>query len=141
MQRDPILAEKIKNFRTVPGVRPITALTWALEIGDVARFRSIKQAISYFSLYGDEKSSADKVMRTPRSKQRNKHIQRVLVEAAKLAPKQSHERALVYEKTKQKGNTNRATIAVARKRVTYLLAVDRGQRLFVSVEDFSTAAA
>jgi DNA-binding transcriptional LysR family regulator len=37
-----------------------------------------------------EKSSADKVMRTPLSKQRNKHIQRVLVEAAKLAPREDH---------------------------------------------------
>ena len=102
LQRDPILAERIKNLRTVPGVGPITALTWALEMGDVARFRSSKQAISYCGLCGDEKSSADKVMRTPLSKQRNKHIQRVLVEAAKLAPKQSHELALVYEKESRK---------------------------------------
>ena len=63
----------------------------------------------------------------------------VLVEAAKLAPKNSHELALVYEKAKQKGNTNRATIAVARKMVMYLLAIDRGQRPFVPVESFSTA--
>ncbi|HEY6766370.1 MAG TPA: transposase, partial [Candidatus Sulfotelmatobacter sp.] len=27
----------IKRLRTVPGVGPITALTWALEIGDVSR--------------------------------------------------------------------------------------------------------
>jgi transposase len=47
----------------------------------------------------------------------------------------------VYEKAKQKGNANRATIAVARKMVTYLLAVDRGQRPFVPLEDFSTAVA
>jgi transposase len=90
---------------------------------------------------GDEKSSADKVLRTPLSKQRNKHIQRVLVEAAKLAPKHSHELALVYEKAKEKGNANRATIAVARKMVSYLVAVDRGQRPFVPAEDFSTAVA
>jgi transposase len=141
LQRDPVLAERIKNLRTVPGVGPITALTWALEIGDVARFRSTKQAISYCGLCGDEKSSADKVMRTPLSKQRNKHIQRVLVEAAKLAPKQSHELALVYEKEKQKGNANRATLAVARKMVVYLLAVDRQQRAFIPSEDFRTAAA
>src|SRR5437763_2407475 len=141
LQRDPILAERIKNLRTVPGVGPITALTWALEIGDVSRFRSVKQAISYCGLCGDEKSSADKVLRTPLSKQRNKHIQRVLVEAAKLAPKQSHELALVYERAKQKGNANRATIAVARKMVTYLLAVDRANRPFVPAEQRSTAAA
>jgi len=141
LQRDPLLAERIKRLRTVPGVGPITALTWALEMGDVSRFRSIKQAISYCGLCGEEKNSADTVLRTPLSKQRNKHIQHVLVEAAKLAPRQSHELALVYEKEKQKGNANRATLAVARKMVAYLLAVDRGKRAFVPLEDHSTTAA
>jgi len=46
----------------------ITALTWALEVGDTSRFRTIKQAVSYCGLCRDEKSSADKVMRTPISK-------------------------------------------------------------------------
>ena len=53
----------------------------------------------------------------PISKQRNKHIQRVLVEAAKLAPRQCHELAVVHEQRMQKGNRNRATLAVARKMV------------------------
>ena len=138
LERDPLLAERIKRLRTVPGVGPITALTWALEIGDVARFRSIRQAISYCGLCGAEKSSADKVLRTPLSKQRNKHIQHVLVEAAKLAPRQNHELALIYDKEKQKGNANRATLAVARKMVAYLLAVDRREREFVPAEDYKT---
>jgi transposase len=139
--RDPLLAERIKRLRTVPGVGPITALTWALEIGDVSRFRSVKQAISYCGLCSDEKSSADKVMRTPLSKQRNKHIQRVLVEAAKLAPRLDHDLAAVYEKAKQKGNANRATLAVARKMVAWLLAVDREKRDFVPSEDHTRKAA
>jgi transposase len=140
-QRDPLLTERVKRLRTVPGVGPITALTWALEIGDVSRFRSIRQAISYCGLCGDEKSSADKVMRTPLSKHRNKHIQRVLVEAAKLAPRQNHELALIHEKEKQRGNANRATLAVARKMLIWLLAVDRGARDFVPSEDHRHAAA
>jgi transposase len=70
LERDPMLAERLKRLRTVPGVGPITALTWALEIGDVSRFRSIKQAISYCGLCGAERSSADKVARMPISKQR-----------------------------------------------------------------------
>jgi transposase len=139
LQRDPLLAERIKRLRTVPGVGPITALTWSLEIGDVSRFRSIRQAISYCGLCGDEKSSADKVIRTPLSKQRNKHIQRALVEAAKLAPREDHKLALVYETEKQKGNANRATLAVARKMVAYLLAVDRGGRNFVPEEERTVA--
>jgi len=141
LQRDPLLAERIRRLRTVPGVGPITALTWALEMGEVSRFPSIREAISYCGLCGDEKSSADKMTRTPLSKQRNKHIQRVLVEAAKLAPRQDHDLALVYETAKQKGNGNRATLAVARKMVAYLLAVDRGQRDFVPAEAHRSAAA
>jgi hypothetical protein len=88
LERDPLLKERLRRLRTVPGVGPITALTWALEIGDYTRLRSVKEAISYCGLCADEKSSADKVMRMPLSRQRNKHIQRVLVEAAKLAPRQ-----------------------------------------------------
>jgi hypothetical protein len=65
----------------------------------------------------------------------------VLIEAAKLGPKQSLELALVYEKEKQKGHANRATLAVARKMVMYLLGVDRGHRAFVPAEDHNTAAA
>jgi transposase len=65
----------------------------------------------------------------------------VLVEAAKLAPKQDHELALVYEKEKQKGNANRATLAVARKMVAWLLAVDRRARDFVPSEAHSSEAA
>jgi transposase len=141
LERDPLLKERLERLRTVPGVGPITALTWVLEIGDVARFRSIKQAISYCGLCGSEKSSADKVLRTPISKQRNKHIQQVLVEAAKLAPRLSHELALIHEKEKQKGDRNRATLAVARKIVAWMVAVERRKQAFVPAEKLGGEAA
>lgn len=54
----------------MPGVGSITVVTWALEIGGVTRFISIKQTISYCGLGEDENSSADKIMRMPISKQR-----------------------------------------------------------------------
>jgi transposase len=41
--------------------RRLTALTWALEVGDVQRFSSIKKAISYCGLCGAEKSSGNMV--------------------------------------------------------------------------------
>ena len=84
------------------------------------RFSSIKKAISY----GAEKSSGNTVQRTPLSKQRNKHLQTTLIEAAKMAPRNSEELAMLYDKEKQKGNANRATLAVARKLEAYLMAVD-----------------
>jgi transposase len=140
LERDPLLSERLRRLRTIPGVGPITALTWALEIGDYTRFQSVKQAISYCGLCSAEKSSADKVMRMPISKQRNKHIQHVLVEAAKLAPRYSHELALLREKEIQRGNKNRATLAVARKLVAYMLAVDRRKQDFVPAEELAAKA-
>jgi hypothetical protein len=66
----------------------------------------------------------------PISKQRNKHLQSVLVESAKLAPRCDEELAQLHAKELERGNRNRATLAVARRLVTYLLAVDREQRDF-----------
>jgi len=39
--------ERLRRLRTIPGVGAITALTWALEIGDYTRFSSVQEAISY----------------------------------------------------------------------------------------------
>lgn len=131
LERDEVLAERVQRLMSIPGVGPVTAITWALEIGEVERFRGWKQAVSYCGLCGAEDSSAGKQKRTPLSKQRNHHLQSVLIEAAKLAPRHHPALAAVYEQEKKKGNCNRATLAVARKLVAYLLAVDRRQTDFL----------
>jgi transposase len=141
LERDRLLVERVEHLMTIPAVGPITALTWALEVGDVSRFSSIKKAISYCGLCGEEKSSGNTVQRTPLSKQRNKHLQCVLIEAAKMAPRNSPELALVYDREKRKGNANRATLAVARKLVAYLVAVDRRQKDFLTVARENRTAA
>jgi transposase len=46
------------------------------------------------------------------SKQRNKHQQRMLMEAVKMAPPNSPDLAMIYDKEKQRGNANQATRAV-----------------------------
>jgi transposase len=61
-------------------------------------------------------------------------LQTVLVEAAKMAPRLSPAPAQLYDQAKQKGNANRATLAVARKLVAYLMAIDRRQEGFLVVE-------
>ena len=122
LERDRQLLVRVERLQTIPAVGPITALTWALEVGDVKRFSSIKKAISYCGLCGAEKSSGNTTQRTPLSKQRNKHLQTTLIEAAKMAPRYSPALAMLYDTEKQKGNANRATLAVARKLVAYLMA-------------------
>jgi transposase len=130
LESDPMLAERVQRLMTIPGVGIILALTWALEIGDVKRFTSVKAAISYCGLCGSEQSSGGTSKRTPISKQRNKHLQSTLVEAAKVAPRWHPELATLYERERQRGNRNRGTLAIARKLVAYLLAIDRAERTF-----------
>ena len=66
----------------------------------------------------------------PISKQRNAHLQTILVEAAKLAPIRNPMLREVAERERERGHRNRATIAVARKMVAYLMAVDKRQQPF-----------
>jgi transposase len=141
LESDSLLVDRVERLMTIPAVGPITALTWTLEVGDVQRFSSIKKAVSYCGLCGAEKSSANSMQRTPLSKQRNKHLQTTLIEAAKMAPRSSPELAMLYDKERQKGNANRATLAVARKLVAYLVAVDRRQKEFLTVERENRTAA
>jgi len=130
LRRHPDLKKRVDLLMTIDGVGEVTALTWALEIGDPRRFKSRKHVISYCGLCSAQRESAGKSRRGPISKQRNKHLQTVLVQAAKLAPHWNDEIAVVHERELKRGNRNRATLAVARKLVGYMLAVDLRQTAF-----------
>jgi transposase len=135
LRQDRRLAERVERLRTIRGVGEIVALTWALEIDDVGRFGSIREAVSYCGLCSAQNSSAGMDYRGPLSKQRNKHLQTILIEAAKLAPRWNPQLALVYERESARGNDNRATLAVARKLVAYLMAVDKSGKPFEAREE------
>lgn len=125
LRENPLLRERVELLRSIKGVGEVLALTWVLEIGEAQRFSSSRQAISYCGLCSGQKQSAGKEQRGPISKQRNKHLQTMLIESAKLAPRWNPLLAAVHAKELARGNKNQATLAVARKLVEYLLAVDR----------------
>lgn len=124
------LDERVARLRTIPGVGLILALTWALEIGERDRFTSVRRAISYCGLCSAQDQSANHCRRGPLSKQRNANLQWVLIEAAKMGVQYNPQLRAVYERERTRGSRNRATLAVARKLVAYLLAVDRSGKPF-----------
>jgi len=129
-QQRPELSQRVERLQTIPSVGEILALTWALEIGEVSRFSAIGEACSYCGLTSAERHSAGVEQRGPISKQRNKHLQTILIEAAKLAPRFHPQLAAVHQRELQRGNRNRTTLAVARKLVAYLMAVDKSGKPF-----------
>jgi transposase len=125
LQSHGLLSGRVEALQKTDAVGPVTALTWALEVGHPERFASIKQAVSYCGLASALRESAGQSKRGPLSKQRNHHLQSVLIEAAKIAPSLNSKLAAVYQRASAKGHKNRATVVVARKLVAYLLAADR----------------
>lgn len=130
LSEHPQLRTRVERLMSIRGVGDVTALTWALEVGDPNRFGSIRQAVSYCGLSSAQNESAGKSHRGPISKQRNKHLQWALVEASKLAPCFNAQLSAIHARKLKRGNRNCATLAVARKLVAYLLAVDKSQREF-----------
>jgi transposase len=74
--------EKARLLMTQPGVGPITSLAYVLTMGDVTRFRRGKQVASYLGLIPREYSSAGKQHLGGISKQGNRFMRMLLVEAA-----------------------------------------------------------
>lgn len=126
LEKHPQLRQRVELLQQIDGVGPVTALTWALEIGTPERFSSIGKAQSYAGLTSAFWESAGKQKHGPISKQRNAHLQSVLIETAKLAPMYNEKLKAVYQKHREAGaDNNLATLEVARKLVAYLLAADR----------------
>lgn len=74
--------EKSRLLMTQPGVGPITSLAYVLTMGNVGRFQRGKQVASYLGLIPREYSSAGKQHLGGISKQGNRFMRMLLVEAA-----------------------------------------------------------
>jgi len=74
-----------KLLLTQPGIGPNTALAFVLTIGDVSRFRRGKQVASYLGLIPREESSGGRQKLGAITKQGNRMLRSLLVEAAQIA--------------------------------------------------------
>jgi len=122
---DPRLKERIECLKSIDGVGDVTALTWAVEVGEPSRFPNERHAISYCGLCAAERESGGVQKRGPLSKQRNHFLQCTLIEAAHLAVRFNPKLRAIYESECQRGPKNRAGLEVARRLVRWLLAIDR----------------
>lgn len=126
LRNDALLKPRFLALKSVDAVGEITALTWALEVAHPSRLPNQSKAISYCGLCSRLHESAGKERRQHFSKQRNSELQMVLIEAAHLAPRFNEKLRALHQRERDRGaKPNEATIAVARKLVCYLLAVDR----------------
>jgi len=85
VEREANRRPEVVRLMTHPGVGPLTALAFVLIIGDPLRFARGKQIGSYVGLVPSENSSAGRQRLGHISKQGNKLLRFLLVEAAQVA--------------------------------------------------------
>jgi transposase len=120
-----------------PGVGPITALAFVLTIGDVSRFARSKQVASYLGLIPREHSSAGHQRLGAISKQGNRFLRMLLVEAAQSAVRYDPEFRREYQHRCHSKPKNVAKVAAARKlavRLYWMLRSEKARPESVAIE-------
>ena len=102
-------------LRTQPGVGPITVLAFAVTIGDAARFPRSKQVASYVGLIPREHSSGGRQRLGGISKQGNRFLRQLLVEAAQSAVRYDESLRRPYLQRCHRKPKGVAKVAAARK--------------------------
>lgn len=122
-QHDP----RARLLMTQPGVGPVTALAFVVTIGDASRFRRGKQVASYLGLIPQERSSGGKQRFGAISKQGNRFLRFLLVEAAHAAIRCDESFQRPYQHRCHAKPKNVAKVAAARKLAVRLFWMLRTQ--------------
>ena len=132
--------EKARLLMTQPGVGPITSLAFVLTMGDVNRFQRGKQVASYLGLIPREYSSGGKQRLGSISKQGNRFMRMLLVEAAQAAVRCDPQFRNEYLHRCHRKPKGVAKVAAARKlaiRLYWMLRTNTGYPEVVRVESSS----
>jgi len=115
-----------QRLMTHPGVGPLTALGTVLVLGPVGRFPDAKHVTSYVGLIPEEDSSGGRQRFGHLTKQGNRLLRFLLVEAAGIASRYDAGLGRVYRRLAFRKGAPSAKVAVARK-----LAI----RLYIMLRD------
>ena len=122
-----------KLLMTQPGVGPNTALAFVLTIGDVSRFPRGKQVASYLGLIPREESSGGRQKLGAITKQGNRLVRSLLVEAAQIAVRYDPQfRRQYWHRCHQKPK-GVAKVAAARKLAVRLYWMLRTQKPYPEI--------
>lgn len=132
--------EKARLLMTQPGVGPITSIAFVLTMGDVSRFQRGKQVASYLGLIPREYSSGGHQRLGSISKQGNRFLRMLLVEAAQNAVRYDPQMRNEYLHRCHRMAKGVAKVAAARKlaiRLYWMLRTNQGYPEVVRVESSS----
>ncbi len=118
---------EVALLRTHPGVGPVTGLAFVLTVGPVSRFRNSRKLVSYLGLNASEHSTGGRQRLGAISKQGNRMMRWLLVEAAQTAVRLDPELRRAYQRLKFRRVSGVAKVAMARRLAVRLYWMLRAQ--------------
>jgi transposase len=124
-----ILAPVVKALMALRGVKLITAMTIMAELGDITRFDSPRQLMSFLGLVPSETSSGATRRRGGITKTGNGHVRRVLIESAWSYRFPARKTAHLQRQAEQCSSEIQAIVWKAQKRLCgrYVHLLKRGK--------------
>ncbi len=129
------LAPMVEALQALRGIRLVTAATIMAEIGDLRRFGTAGQFMSYLGLVPGEHSTGEQVRRLGITKAGNTRVRRALVESAwtyRHLPKTNQRKTYVHERVPAPVR-DIALKAQTRLCARYRMLAKRGKKLTVAV--------
>lgn len=135
--QDPYAA----TYRSAPGVGTITARVLSNELGNMSRFANERQLFSYTGLTPGEHSSGETVKRGRITKQGNRHLRAILIEAAWRAIRKDPALERFFNHLYPRIGKTKAIVAVARKLIGRIRAAFQKGELYLIAPIAKSAAA
>jgi transposase len=128
-------------LRTIPGVGPLTAMMFLLEVGDVRRFRTVDALNRFVGLCPDSDSSGEKEKHTGITTRRHKTLRSALVESSWQLIRRDMAMLDHYKNLCRRMKPQKAIIRISRKLLRRMRALILSDRIYVKgIDDCPTAA-
>lgn len=109
----------VARLTSMPGIGAYSALLITTELGDINRFPSADKLCSYAGLVPSVYQSARTLRRGHITKEGNKLLRWIMVEAAQKAGEHDPHLSRIYNKLTNRLGKNKAKVAIARKMLCY----------------------
>ncbi len=122
-------------LRTIPGVGPLTAMLFLLEVGDVSRFKTFDALNRFVGLCPDSDSSGESERHTGLTKRRHKTLRSALVESAWQLIRRDVAMFDHYKELTKRMKSQKAIIRITRKLLRRMRAVMLSKKVYVKGVD------
>lgn len=131
LMRQEVHQKQSKLLQSIPGIGPLVAALFLLEIGDVRRFKNFDSLNRFIGFCPDSDSSGENDRHTGISVRRHKSLRSHLVEAAWMAIRKDPAMLAEYQRLCKRMQGNKAIVRIARKLLRRIRAVLLSQKMYV----------